>query len=42
MVMRSPGKSPQGVVVDGLDTLERASIDRSALERSMLEIMNAA
>lgn len=42
LVLRSPGKVPQGMLVDGLDIEMGDGVERQALERSMLEIMNAA
>lgn len=42
LVLRDPAKAPQGVVVDGLDAMSGAAPDRVSLDRSLLEIMNAA
>ena len=42
VVFRSSSKSPQTVVVEGLDHRTGRQIDRERLELTMLEIMNAA
>ncbi len=42
VVLRPPERSPQAVIVDGLDHRRDTPLDRNRLDRIMLEIMNAA
>jgi ABC-type nitrate/sulfonate/bicarbonate transport system ATPase subunit len=42
LVLRSPEKSPQAVVVSGQDRRKNASLDERRLQQSMLEIVNAS
>ncbi|MFZ7128693.1 MAG: ATP-binding cassette domain-containing protein [Desulfobacterales bacterium] len=42
LVLRGSDKTPQAVVVDGLDLTKGAPVERRALDQTLLEIMNAA